>query len=324
MRRLLPPIIGGLAVLVLLLGLIGTAIRDPHPHDLRVGLVGPAPAVEQISSAFAANAQGAFRFTSYTSEADARAAIGSRDIDAALVIGQPDPHLIVAGAAGDAVTGVITAALTNVFKSQGSTLDVEVVHPFVSGDAHGLVLFFVVVAVIISALVVQALLFTITDDIGFRTRIFVVLAYAVLAGPIAMGTAEWLAGDYGSGLWAAMGLLMVASVAVGTAVAGLVRLLGRVGFGVAALVVVLLDLVSSGGPVGSQLLPDVYRWLAPWMPAGPLYGGLVDVLYFGGAGVGASLLILFEWIAGGIALMLVGELVFTLMHRGSLPPETQP
>src|SRR5258708_20718174 len=82
-RRLVPPVIAGLVVLVALLGLIGTPIRDPHPHDLRVGLVGPAPAVQQITSAFATNAPGVFAFTSYGPEADARAAIDSRDIDAA-------------------------------------------------------------------------------------------------------------------------------------------------------------------------------------------------------------------------------------------------
>ena len=54
MRQLLGPvlvpIVGGLVFLVALLGLIGTAIRDPHPHDLAVGLVGPAPAVQQTSA----------------------------------------------------------------------------------------------------------------------------------------------------------------------------------------------------------------------------------------------------------------------------------
>ena len=324
LRPVLVPIVGGLVFLVALLGLIGTAIRDPHPHDLAVGLVGPAPAVQQMSSAFAGNAPGAFRFTTYSSESEARAAIDSRDIDAALLFGQSSSRLIVAGAAGDGVTGVITAAFTNVFQSQGSTLNVEVVHPFSNGDAHGLVLFFVVVAVIISAVVVQALLFTTADDVGFSTRLLVVLGYAVLTGPIAMGAAEWIAGDYGSGIWAAIGLLMLGAAAVGAVVAGLVRLLGRAGLALAALIVVLLDLVSSGGPVGSQLLPDLYRWLAPWMAAGPLYSGLRGALYFDGAGTGQPILILAEWFVAGIALMAVGELVFYLMHRGSLPPETVP
>src|SRR5258707_9953309 len=118
MERLLPPIVGGLLLMFALIGFIGTAIRDPKPHDIAVGLVGPAPAVQQISTAFGSNAPGAFQFTTYGSEADATAALDSRAVDGVLILGG-QPRLIVSGAAGDAATGVITAALTNVFKPQG-------------------------------------------------------------------------------------------------------------------------------------------------------------------------------------------------------------
>ncbi|MEA2643177.1 MAG: hypothetical protein QOG08_203 [Chloroflexota bacterium] len=309
MSLLIRPAIAGLLLLITLLGLVGTAIRDPRPHDIPVGLVGPPPAVQQISSAFAANAPGAFEFTSYGSEADARAALDSRGVDAALVLGGSAPVLIVAGAAGDATTGVITAAFTNVFKAQGGTINVEVVHPFAAGDAHGLILFFVVVAVIISTMVAQALLFVVASWAGFTVRLTVVVVYAVLAGLVGMGMATWIAGDYGSGFWTAAALVMLASAAVGATVAGAARLLGLPGLGLAALVVVLLDLVSSGGPVGSQLLPDFYRWLAPWMPAGEMYDALRGALYFDGAALERPIAVLSGWLAGGILLLLLGELV---------------
>lgn len=309
---LLPAVVGGLVLLVALLGLVGTAIRDPHPHDIPVGLVGPSPAVQQITSAFAANAPGAFDLTTYQSEADARAALDSRGIDGAVILGLPNPRLILAGAAGDATTGVITAAFTNVFKAQGATLDVEVVHPFAAGDAHGLILFFVVVAVTVATLVSQALLFRTGGDAGFGARLIVVLAFGVLGGLTAMGMADWIAGDYGPGFWTAAGLVVLAALAVGAVVAGLARLLGAPGIGLAGLVAVLLSLVSSGGPVGSQLLPDFYRWLAPWMPAGPLYSALRGALYFDGAGVDGPILVLTGWLAAGLVLMGLGELVFRL------------
>ena len=311
-RLLLPPLVGSLVLLVALLGLVGTAIRDPHPHDIPVGLVGPPPAAQQITSAFATNAPGAFAFTAYESEGDARAALDSRAVDGALVLGLPNPRLIIAGAAGDATTGVITAAFTNVFKAQGATLDLEVVHPFTAGDAHGLILFFVVVAVSVAALVSQALLFRSGGDAGFGARLIVVLAFGVLGGLTAMGTAYWMAGDYGAGFWTAVGLVVLAALAVGAVVAGLARLLGAAGIALAALVVVLLSLVSSGGPVGSQLLPDLYRWLAPWLPAGPLYSALRGALYFDGAGLDGPILVLSGWLVAGLVLMGLGELVSRL------------
>ena len=113
-----------------------------------------------------------------------------------------------------------------------------------------------VVAVSVAALVSQALLFRSGGDAGFGARLIVVLAFGVLGGLTAMGTAYWMAGDYGAGFWTAVGLVVLAALAVGAVVAGLARLLGAPGIALAALVVVLLSLVSSGGPVGSQLLPS--------------------------------------------------------------------
>ena len=76
LRGLVAPIVGGLLIVVAFIGLIGSAIRSPQPHDIPVGLVGPAPAVQQMTSAFDTNAPGAFQFTTYASEQDARAALG--------------------------------------------------------------------------------------------------------------------------------------------------------------------------------------------------------------------------------------------------------
>src|SRR5207247_4711449 len=210
------------------------------------------------------------------------AGIDSRPVDGALVIGQGGPRLIVAGAAGDAVTGVITAAFTNVFQKQGQALPVETIDPFAAGDPHGLILFFVVLAIVVSTLIAQALV-GLRRGAGFVTRAVLVVVYAVAAAPVAMGLATWIAGDYGPGVWSATALVALASAAIGAVVAGMAALLGRPGVALAALVAVLLDLVCSGGPIGSQLLPDASRWLAPALPAGPLYSALRGAPSFGGA-----------------------------------------
>jgi hypothetical protein len=203
----------------------------------------------------------------------------------------------------------MTAAFTNAFQAQGAKLSIETVHPFAAGDAHGLILFFVVVAVIVCALVSQALVFATAGDSGFGERLGVVVAFSALAGLVGMGTAAWIAGDYGPGFWTAVGLAALASASVGAVVAGCARLIGAPGIALAALVVVLLDLVSSGGPVGSHLLPDFYRWLGPWMPAGPLYSSLRGALYFDGASLATPLILLTAWLAGGLVLMWLGDLV---------------
>jgi len=305
----LRPIIGGLVILVALIGLIGTAIKNPQPHDIPVGLVGPAQATQQISQSFATAAPGAFHFTTYASEQEASAAIDARTVDGALIVGSPTPRLIVAGAAGDAATGVMTAAFTNAFKAQGTTLTVEAVHPFATGDAHGLILFFVVVATLVATLATQAVQLATNKGGGLTLQLALVLVFGALAGLTGMGTATWIAGSYGDGFWAAAGLVALASAAVGAVTAGAARLLGAPGIGLAGLLVVLLGLVSSGGPVGSQLLPDFYRALAPWMPAGQLYNALRNALFFDGAALAWPITILAGWLVGGLALMALGGLV---------------
>ena len=309
-RRLepfLPPLVVGLLIVIVLIGLIGTAIKNPQPHDIPVGLVGPAPAVQQISSSFATASPGAFDFTTFASEDDARAAVDARTVDGVLILGSASPHLIIAGAAGDGVTGVIAAAFTNVFKAQGATLTLETVHPFASGDAHGLILFFVVVATLISTLASQAVLFATGRNLRIVARLSLIVVYGALVGMTAMGMAAWIAGGYGDGFWAAAGLDALASIAIGAVVAGLVRLLGAPGIGLAALLMVL-SLVSSGGPVGSQLLPDFYRALAPWATAGQLYSALRGALFFDGAALATPIAVLSGWLVVGLLLMGIGEL----------------
>src|SRR5256886_1346440 len=218
-----------------------------------------------MSTAFASNAPGAFQFTTYASEGAARAAIDDRSVDGALVLAAGGPRLIVAGAAGDAVTGVITGAFTNVFKTQGQTLTVETVHPFASADPHGLILFFVVLAVVVSTLVAMAG-FGLRSQSGFGLRLTMVVVYAVLAALVGMGMARWIPGGYGPAFWGATALVALGSAAVGAGVAGRARLLGAPGGALGAVILVLLDPGSSGGPLGSNLLPGLYRLPGPGMP----------------------------------------------------------
>jgi hypothetical protein len=314
--ELLQPLVAGLAVLLLLIGVIGPAIKSPQPHDIRVGLVGPPAAIQQISSGFAQNAPGAFSFTTYSSETVARAAIDSRAVAGAVLLGPDGAHLIVAGAAGDGVTGVIAGAFGSAFKAQGQAVTVETVHPFAAADPHGLILFFVVLAILVSTLIAQAIV-GLRTRLGLKMQLIMLAAFSLLAAPVAMGAATLVAGDFGSGFWTATALVALASAAMGAVVLGAVRLLGAAGVGLAGLVLVLFDLVSSGGPIGSQLLPDFYRWFAPGMPAGQLYSGMRGALYFDNAGVAEPVGILSAWLAGGLLLIAGASAVRGMRERGA-------
>jgi len=311
------PVVAGLVALVTLVGLIGPAIKSPTPHDIPIGIV--AVQGGQSTSVFAFTSNGPFAVTTYDSEKAARDAIDAREIDGALVTGPGGPHLIVAGAEGDGVTGVITGAFTAMFAKLGQPLTVETVHPFASGDPHGLILFFAVLAVLIGTLISQAIL-GLRRGTGLAGRIAVVIVFALLAGPVAMGMATLIAGDYGSGAWAAAALMSLGCAAIGAVVAGADHLVGRPGVALAALIAVLLDLVCSGGPIGSQLLPDAYRWLAPAMPAGQLYSAIRGALYFDGSGTATPVMVLLAWLFAGLVLLVLGDLAARRSAHASLVP----
>src|SRR5256885_14190487 len=289
------PIAAGLVVLVTLLGLIGTAIRDPRPHDIPVGVAGPAPAAAQITGAFNSKAAGTFKFTTYDSEEQARSGLDARDVDAVLVL-DAQPKLIVAGAAGDAITGLTTAIFSQAFAAQGTQLAVEVTHPFASGDPLGLVLFFLVLATIVPTFVVHAIL--LVRGGGARRSAWLGGAGggAVGAGLAGVGMAAWIVGGYDmSGATAMAGLVALTALASGTVTAGFSRLLGPPGLGLAGLIVVLLNLISSGGPAGQEFLPDAYRALSPWMPAGHVFSALRVGLYFDRQGAAGTALVPTGW-----------------------------
>jgi len=67
--------------------------------------------------------------------------------------------------------------------------------------------------------------------------------------------------------------------------------------------------VSSGGPIGSQFLPDFYRALAPWTIAAQAYSALRGAMFFAGAALAGPIAVLAGWLVVGLALILLGELV---------------
>jgi hypothetical protein len=301
LEQTLRPVIGGLVILVTLMAILGLGIRDPRPHDIQVAIAAPAPVAQQLTTGFQQAAPGAFAFTTFASEADARAALDERAVVAALVVGQAGPRLVLAGAAGEAITSGITNAFAAAFRAQGQDLAVETVHPFQPGDPHGIVLFFLILASLVAATICGALSATGGGAHTWAGSMAVLGTYAILAGITGGVVGAWLAGGYGDSLIAVMAICALLSLAVSAVVAAAGRLFGPAGVAVAALAIVPIGLISSGGPLGSEFLPDAYRAIAPWLPVAPASSALRGVLYFGGAAITMPLVVLLAWALVGIA-----------------------
>jgi len=145
--------------------------------------------------------------------------------------------------------------------------------------------------------------------------------WAVLAGAAGVGGATWIANGYDTAALIPMGALVaLTAFAAGAFVTGFTRLLGPAGLGLSALVIILLDLISSGGPAGGTILPDVYRWMSPWMPAGQLNSALRGTLYFGGEGVAFPVLVISAWLAVGLVLVIISGFVRRPVAESAVAP----
>jgi len=303
LESLARPVVAGVAILVILLLVIGAAIRDPKPHDIAVGVTGPAQAIDPLVAGFRQNAPGAFSFTTYDSADAARAAVDDRSVAAALIVAPSGPTLVVAGGAGEAITGAVSGAFGAAFKAQGTELAIETVHPFPAGDSHGVLLFFLVLATLVASIVAGALATLGGAGIRSTTLAPVLAAFALAAGVLGVLTASWLADGYGDGTWTLMGLAALLAFAISTVVAACARWAGAPGVALGAFVVVLLGIVSAGGPLGSSFLPDAYRAIAPWLPVAPAYSAMRGALAFGGVGMAEPILVLAGWTLIGLVAL---------------------
>jgi YhgE/Pip-like protein len=114
-------------------------------------------------------------------------------------------------------------------------------------------------------------------------RLLVGFLYAALVAAAELWVAFGLLGvehDAGSGqVWAFLALAVGATLA---ATMLLVAALGTAGIGVAAVLTVLLGLVSSGGNAPLEALPGFYRAYADWLPLRYVIDGLRSMLFYGG------------------------------------------
>ena len=89
-----------LAFASLFMTLALSAFHQPAPHDLKVGVVGPAPVTRALQRTLDVAAPGGFELREYRSESQARAGIDDRRLDDALVTARAGSRLLVADAGG--------------------------------------------------------------------------------------------------------------------------------------------------------------------------------------------------------------------------------
>lgn len=307
----------GLGVLLaVVVGVMLTAFAWPAvntaPRDLPVAVVGPAPAVQQVTAALAQAEPGAFVVVPAADEAAARAAIESRDVVGALLLGADGVTVLTAPGGGQSVAtlleGVGDAVGTQLLAARGAQVTApattQVVVPGGAGDTYGVGFPTMVLPLVMGALLVGVVTSLAVRGVGAR------LATLLVAAPLAGGLATLVAGSWLEivpATWAVAGVVGIGVLAVSGAVVGAHAVLGRVGVAVVAPVILLLGNPLSAAATGPQMLPDGWASLGQALPPGALVQALRSLAFFDGAAAGRPLAVLAIWAVCGVALVAAGR-----------------
>jgi hypothetical protein len=300
-KQELPPYqlaLGGLvAALVLTLIFVFSyvgALHNPHPHHMPIGVL------DARSAAAVEASNGLFAPRTYSSESALRAGLHRREVLVALV----PPRLLIASAGGYAATQFAATAFTRVQPK----LQVVDVAPLPEGDARGLSLFYLTVALIFGGYFAATVVTTLVgprsrSHRGAAVRIGALLAFSLLAGFLtAVVVGPGIGAMPGHVLQAgAIGSLVVFATAAATC--ALQTLLGPLGTLVALILFVLLGNPSAGLYPGS-FVPGFWRAIGPWLPGGAGLSALRGSVYFGGAAIGGRLALLAVYAVSGAAITI--------------------
>ncbi|MFI6481629.1 hypothetical protein ACIBH1_27120 [Nonomuraea sp. NPDC050663] len=301
MGKVIGAIVGVTLIGMLFVSSFLGAFSSPTPHDVPIAVVGPAPVVQQLSTAVDRAKPGAFELHGYPSAGEARKALLDREVDAVLV---PAEHkLVIAGAAGRAGANVITAAFQAAAAAQGQQLAVEDAAALPPADAGGISGMFYTMSLLIPAIMLSVLLFQLAPAMNYAGRLAALAGGALVAGTAIAWLAHSVFEVLPNDLWnlAAVSSALVLTVAlVGS---GMVRLLGPGGVGVVALLFLVIGLPASGGPLGARYIPEWYAAIGHYLPVGPGAEAIRNTVFFDGAALGGPLLVLGAWALVGLALL---------------------
>ena len=312
MRHSLAAAAGPVLALSALITVLVTAFAWPTaqvgPHNLPVGITGPAPAVEHIRHSLETVGDSSIDASTYRDRAAAVQAIEDRDIYGAIVVSATGPEILTASAASPAVAQALGAMARELpSASPGAPAPSPGAEPVLTdvvatpdADPHGAVFGLSLIPMVIGGLLTGAALSLL--PLGRATRIGAALAVACITGFTVTAVLQpWLGVLTGNYL-AAVAVVATAVAAIALSLIGLFTVLGVPGLGIGAAILIPLGIPLSGAMSAPELLPAGWGTLGALLPPGAAVTALRSTAYFAGAGSAAALITLGCWAAGGLLL----------------------
>lgn len=288
------------------------------PHKVPLAVSAPGPMRTAIEQRLDQAAPGAFAMREVADEPAARAALTDREAYGAVVVTDQGPHMLVASAAGPTVATLLTEVGSRLSGTNAAAAEVTDVIPASAADPHGAAFTSMVLPVVMSSLI-GGVLVTIKLP-RLRERALATLVFALGGGTsvalIAGHALAFLPGGF---------LPLAASIAApiltismfSTATASLI---GRYGFAVAGMIMMLLSNPLSAASSAPELLPTPWGRIGQDLPAGAAATLIRSTAFFHGHGAGHAEVVLGAWVAGGAAMLVAAGVrgrMRTRRHQGA-------
>jgi hypothetical protein len=257
-----------------------TALGDPQPRHVPIGVVGWSTATAE--RAFGSADRRTIDATALPSRAAAVTELGQQRIYAALVRSDDGrAELLLSSASGPSVARVLQADTPAVGRALGTPLTVRDLHPVNPRDPSGTVLFYVALASVIMGFIgaiqtrANANRLTLAGELRWDAirSVLVALAVTSMVGPIAhLERVPFLP------TW---GVLALTSWTAGTTYLCWRLIIGaKWALLPTWLLFILVSSPASGGAVAQPLLPPFFAAVGRGMPAGATVEALRDLTYF--------------------------------------------
>ncbi|MFI7701434.1 hypothetical protein [Nonomuraea sp. NPDC049480] len=275
-------------------------------HDVPIAVAGPATAVEQISTALGQRLPGGFEIIEVAGTAAAERLIRDRQVYGAIDVSSGTPQVIMASAAGAAVAQTLQSLATALNQAQtqgtGTAIAVRDLVALPADDPRGAGLAAGALPLVMGGLLAPLLLTRLVR--GTARRVTGALTFAITGGLAAAAILQFWLGSLNGSYWANSGAIALTIAATSLSILGLESLLGVAGFGLGAVVMMLIGNPLSGAATAPEMLPGWSGVLGQLLPPGAGGQLLRSTAFFDGRGVTHSVVVLVAWLALGVVLCL--------------------
>ncbi|MFJ5833654.1 ABC transporter permease [Streptomyces sp. NPDC093089] len=300
------------ALLTVSISLLLTAFAWPSVrssvHDVPIAVVGPAPAVEQLTSVLDQRLPDGFEVTRVADTAGAERMIREREVYGAIDLSSGTPQVVTASAASTAVAQTLNSVAAGLGQGRGTgpAVTVRDLVPLPADDPRGAGLTAGALPLVMGGLLAALVLTRLVR--GSARRVTGALAFAVTGGLAVAAILRFWLGSLDGSYWADSGAVALTLAATSLSILGLMSLLGYVGFGLGAATMMLIGNPLSGTATAPEMLPGRSGALGQLLPPGAGGQLLRSTAFFDARGATVSATVLTAWLTLGLVLCLAGGL----------------